>query len=76
VAFADKIERKLWLPIGAVITVIGGVLVIAPQIPNMTVLEAMLVMSGFLVLAAVVAQFSPNTRGRYYEEISPWPTPG
>jgi MFS transporter, putative metabolite:H+ symporter len=134
VAFADKIERKLWLPIGAVITVVGGVivaeagtsslaiafigaaivffgfniwvpptytlsteafptrarvtgfgvvdgcghlgggigvLVIAPQIPNMTVLEAMLVVSGFLVLAAIVAQFSPNTRGRYYEEISP-----
>jgi MFS family permease len=134
VAFADKVERKLWLPIGAVITVIGGVivaeagtsslaiafigaaivffgfniwvpptytlsteafptrarvtgfgvvdgcghlgggigvLVIAPQIPNMTVLEAMLVVSSFLVLAAIVAQFSPNTRGRYYEEISP-----
>jgi MFS transporter, putative metabolite:H+ symporter len=74
VAFADRIERKLWLPIGAVITVIGGVigvLVIAPQIPSMTVLEAMLVVSGFLVLAAIVAQFSPNTRGRYYEEISP-----
>ena len=134
VAFADKIERKRWLPIGAVITVIGGVIVaeagttslaiafigaaivffgfniwvpptytlstesfptrarvtgfgvvdgvghlgggigvlgIAPQIPNMTVLEAMLVVSGFLVLAAIVAQFSPNTRGRYYEEISP-----
>ena len=27
VAFADRIERKLWLPIGAVITVIGGVIV-------------------------------------------------
>ena len=27
VAFADRIERKLWLPIGAVITVIGGVVV-------------------------------------------------
>src|SRR5580704_6743412 len=27
VAFADKIERKLWLPIGAVITVIAGVIV-------------------------------------------------
>ena len=134
VAFADRLERKYWLPIGAVITVIGGVIVaeagtsslaiafigaaivffgfniwvpmtyalstesfptrarvtgfgmvdgvghlgggigvllIAPQIPNMTVLEAMLVISGFLVLAAIVVQFSPNTRGRYYEEISP-----
>jgi len=27
VAFADRIERKLWLPIGAVITVAGGVIV-------------------------------------------------
>jgi MFS transporter, putative metabolite:H+ symporter len=134
VAFADKLERKFWLPIGAVITIIGGVivaeagttslgiaflgaaivffgfnvwvpmtytlstesfptrarvtgfgmvdgighlgggigvLVIAPQIPNMSVLGAMLVVSGFLVLAAIVAMFSPNTRGRHYEEVSP-----
>lgn len=134
VAFADRLERKLWLPIGAVITLIGGVivaqagtaslavasigaavvffgfniwvpmtytlstesfptrarvtgfglvdgighlgggigvLVIAPQIPNMTVLEAMLVVGAFLLAAAVVAQFSVNTRGRHYEEISP-----
>jgi MFS transporter, putative metabolite:H+ symporter len=134
VAFADRLERKLWLPIGAVITVIGGVIVaeagtnsvaiafvgsaivffgfnvwvpmtytlstesfptrarvtgfglvdgvghlgggigvllIAPQIPHMSVLGAMLTVSGFLVLAAIVAQFSVNTRGRYYEEISP-----
>ena len=134
VAFADRLERKRWILIGAAITVIGGVIVaeagttslaiafigaaivffgfniwvpmtytlstesfptrarvtgfgmvdgvghlgggigvllIAPQIPHMTVLEAMLVISGFLVVAAIVAQFSPNTRGRYYEEISP-----
>jgi len=134
VRFADRLERKLWLPIGAVVTLIGGVivaeagttslviafvgaaivffgfniwvpmtytlstesfptrarvtgfgmvdgvghlgggigvLVIAPLIPHMTVLEAMLVVGGFLVVAAIVAQFSPNTRGRYYEEISP-----
>ncbi|MBV9197509.1 MAG: MFS transporter [Solirubrobacterales bacterium] len=134
VAFAERLERKFWLPIGAAITVIGGVvvaeagttslgiafvgsaivffgfnvwvpmtyalstesfptrarvtgfglvdgvghlgggigvLVIAPQIPNMTVLEAMLVVSGFLVAAAIVAQFSVRTRGRHYEEVSP-----
>jgi MFS transporter, putative metabolite:H+ symporter len=134
VAFADRLERKHWLPIGALITVIGGVIVaeagtnsltiafvgsvivffgfniwvpmtytlstesfptrarvtgfglvdgvghlgggigvllIAPQIPHMSVLGAMLTVSGFLVLAAIVAQFSVNTRGRYYEEISP-----
>jgi hypothetical protein len=134
VAFADRLERKYWLPIGAVITLIGGVivakagttslgiafigaaivffgfnvwvpmtytlstesfptrarvtgfgmvdgvghlgggigvLVIAPQIPNMSVLGAMLVVSGFLVVAAIVALFSPNTRGRHFEEVSP-----
>ena len=134
VAFADRLERKYWLPIGAVITVIGGVIVaeagtkslaiafigsaivffgfniwvpmtyalstesfptrarvtgfgmvdgvghlgggigvllIAPQIPHMSVLGAMMAIAGWLVLAAIVAQFSVNTRGRHYEEISP-----
>jgi MFS transporter, putative metabolite:H+ symporter len=134
VKFADRLERKYWLPIGATITVIGGVIVaeagtnslaiafigsaivffgfniwvpmtyalstesfptrarvtgfglvdgvghlgggigvllIAPQIPHMSVLGAMLAVSGWLVLAAIVVQFSANTRGRHYEEISP-----
>ena len=134
VAFVDRLERKYWLPIGAAITVVGGiivaeagttslaiafigsavvffgfniwvpatytlstesfptrarvtgfglvdgvghlgggigVLVIAPQIPHMSVLGAMLLVSGFLLAAAIVAQFSVNTRGRHYEEISP-----
>jgi len=30
-----------------------------------------MVVSGFLVAAAVISQFSPVTRGRHYEEISP-----
>jgi hypothetical protein len=34
-------------------------------------LDAMLAISAFLVGAAVIAQFSPVTRGRHYEEISP-----
>ena len=46
-------------------------LVIAPQIPHMSVLGAMLLVSGFLVAAAIFAQLSVNTRGRHYEEISP-----
>jgi MFS transporter, putative metabolite:H+ symporter len=37
----------------------------------MSVLGAMLLVSAFLVLAAVIAQFSPNTRGKHYEQISP-----
>jgi hypothetical protein len=31
----------------------------------------MLLVSAFLVAAAIVVQFSPNTRGRHYEEVSP-----
>ncbi len=133
VKFAERLERKLWLPIGAAITVIGsvlvaeagtsslvafigmgivffgfnlwvpmtyalsaesfptrarvtgfglvdgighlgggiGVLLIAPQIPHMSVLGAFLVISGFLVVAAVIAQFALNTRARRFEEVSP-----
>lgn len=134
VAFAERMERKYWLPFGAVVTLIGGVivaeagttslvlafigsaivffgfnvwvpmtytlstesfptrarvtgfglvdgvghfgggigvLIITPQIPNMSVLGAMMLIGAFLVAAAVVAQFSVKTRGRHYEEISP-----
>jgi MFS family permease len=134
VKFAERLERKLWLPIGATITVIGsilvaeagttstlvafigmgivffgfniwvpmtyalsaesfptraratgfglvdglghlgggiGVLLIAPQIPHMSVLGAFLVISGFLVVAAVIAQFAIRTRARRFEELSP-----
>jgi MFS transporter, putative metabolite:H+ symporter len=133
VAFAERLERKLWLPIGAVITIIGsvlvaeagtsslvaflgmgvvffgfniwvpmtytlsaesfptraratgfglvdglghlgggiGVLLIAPQLPHMSVLGAFLLVSGFLVVAAVIAQFAVNTRARRFEEMSP-----
>ncbi|MBV9465498.1 MAG: MFS transporter [Solirubrobacterales bacterium] len=132
-AFAERLERKLWLPVGALITVLGGVivaaagsnrtvafigagvvffgfnvwvpltdtlstesfptraratgfglvdgvghlgggigvLVIAPQIPKMSVLGAFMTVSAFLVVAAVLAQLSIKTRGRRYEELSP-----
>ncbi len=133
VRFAERLERKLWLPIGALITVVGsilvaeagtstaiafigmaivffgfnvwvpmtyalsaesfptrarvtgfglvdgighlgggiGVLLIAPQIPHMSVLGAFLVIAGFLVVAAVIAQFTLNTRARRFEDVSP-----
>jgi MFS family permease len=133
VRYAERLERKLWLPIGALITVIGsvlvaeagtstavafigmaivffgfnlwvpmtyalsaesfptrarvtgfglvdgighlgggiGVLLIAPQIPHMSVLGAFLVISGFLVVAAVIAQFTLTTRARRFEDVSP-----
>jgi MFS transporter, putative metabolite:H+ symporter len=132
-AFAERLERKLWLPIGAVITLIGGVIVaaagtsrlvafigaavvffgfniwvpmtyalstesfptraratgfglvdgvghlgggigvllIAPLIPKLTVLEAFMLVGAFLVGAAAIAQLSIKTRGRPYEELSP-----
>jgi MFS transporter, putative metabolite:H+ symporter len=133
VAFAERLERKLWLPVGAAITVVGsvlvaeagtsslvaflgmgvvffgfnvwvpmtyalstesfptraratgfglvdgvghlgggiGVLVIAPHIPHMSVLGAFLLVSAFLVVAAVIAQFALNTRARRFEDLSP-----
>jgi MFS transporter, putative metabolite:H+ symporter len=133
VRFAERLERKLWLPVGALITVVGsilvaeagtstaiafigmavvffgfnvwvpmtyalsaesfptrarvtgfglvdgighlgggiGVLLIAPQIPHMSVLGAFLVITGFLVVAAVIAQFAINTRAQRFEDVSP-----
>lgn len=48
-----------------------GVLLIAPQIPHMSVLAAFLVVAGFLVVAAIIAQFTHRTRNRRFEEVSP-----
>lgn len=126
-------ERKLWLPVGAAITVIGsvlvaeagtsslvafigmaivffgfnvwvpmtyalfaesfptrarstgfglvdglghlgggiGVLLIAPQIPHMSALGPFLAIAGFLIVAAVIAQFAIRSRNRRFEELSP-----
>jgi putative MFS transporter len=47
------------------------VLLIAPQIPHMSVLGAFLVIDGFLVVAAIIAQFALSTRDRRFEELSP-----
>ena len=48
-----------------------GVLLIAPQIPGMSVLGAFLLVAGFLVVAAVIAQFAPRTRNEALEVVSP-----
>jgi MFS transporter, putative metabolite:H+ symporter len=48
-----------------------GVLLIVPLIPHMGALASMLLISGFLVLGAVIAQFGTATRSRRLEEISP-----
>jgi putative MFS transporter len=48
-----------------------GVLVIAPLVGHLSALSALLLISCFLVAAAVLAQFTPRTRNRALEEVSP-----
>jgi putative MFS transporter len=132
-AYAERLDRKLWLPISAVITVVGclvvaaagdtlaiafigaaviffgfnlwvpmtyarsaesfptrarttgfalvdgvghlgggvGVLLIAPAIPDLSILAALMLISGFLVVAAILAMFGVETRNRRFEDVSP-----
>jgi putative MFS transporter len=133
VLFSERLDRKLWLPISAAITLVGcviiaaagdtlgiafigaaviffgfnlwvpmtyarsaesfptrarttgfalvdgvghlgggvGVLLIAPAIPDLSILGALLLISGFLVVAAVLARFGVETRNRRFEDVSP-----
>jgi putative MFS transporter len=133
VLYAERLDRKLWLPISAVITLVGsvviaaagdtlwiafvgsaviffgfnlwvpmtyarsaesfptrarttgfalvdgvghlgggiGVLAIAPAIPHLSILGSLLLISGFLVIAAILAMFGVETRNRRFEEVSP-----
>lgn len=48
-----------------------GVLVIAPFLPHMSILGALLLISAFLVVAAVLVQFTAHTRNRPLDQISP-----
>jgi putative MFS transporter len=48
-----------------------GVLVIAPILPHMSVLGALMLISSFLVVAAILAQATTHTRGRPLDQISP-----
>ncbi|MGH3491810.1 MAG: MFS transporter [Sciscionella sp.] len=52
-----------------------GLFVIAGYVPNLSILQALLLFAGFLVIAAAITQFAPRTRNRRLEEVSPW-TPG
>ena len=129
----ERLERKAWLPVAALITLVGGVVIaisgtilaltmigacilffgfniwipttyswsaenfptqarttgfglvdgvghigggigvqwVAPFAAGLTVLPAFLLISGFLVVAAAVAQMGTNTRGRRLDEVSP-----
>jgi MFS family permease len=48
-----------------------GILVIAPIIPHLSVLGALLLISSFLVIAAILVQFTRHTRNRPLDQISP-----
>ncbi|WP_298210837.1 MFS transporter [Ferrimicrobium sp.] len=131
--FGDRLERKLWMPISAVITLVGalliaiagsdiglsflgsailffgfnlwvpmaytwttenfptrarttgfamvdgighlggglGILIIAPILPHVSKVEAVLLISGFLIVAAIIAQFGARTKGMTLEETAP-----
>jgi MFS family permease len=133
VLYSERLDRKVWLPISAVVTLVGsviiaaagdtlwiafvgsaviffgfnlwvpmtyarsaesfptrarttgfalvdgvghlgggiGVLLIAPAVPHLSILGSLMLISGFLVIAAVLAMFGVETRNRRFEEISP-----
>jgi putative MFS transporter len=48
-----------------------GILVIAPIIPHLSVLGALLLISSFLVVAAILVQFTKHTRNKPLDEVSP-----
>lgn len=48
-----------------------GVLVIAPLLPHLLILGALILISTFLVVAAVIAQFTMHTRNRPLDSVSP-----
>src|SRR3954454_17111225 len=48
-----------------------GVLVIAPLIPKMSVFGAFMLVSSFLVVAAIIGLFGVETRKKRFEEVSP-----
>lgn len=48
-----------------------GVLVIGPIIPHMSLLGALILISVFIVIAAILAQFTTHTRNRPLDQISP-----
>ncbi|HEX4251237.1 MAG TPA: MFS transporter [Pseudonocardia sp.] len=48
-----------------------GLLVVAPLVPRLSPLAAMVLISSFLVVAAVIAQFTPRARNRVLEILSP-----
>jgi MFS family permease len=48
-----------------------GILVLAPLIPHLSVFWALMLISCFMIIASVIAQFTVHTRGRTLEQVSP-----
>jgi transcriptional regulator with XRE-family HTH domain len=48
-----------------------GLLAIAPILPQIGVFPSFLLIAGFLIVAAIIAQFGVNTRGKALEDVSP-----
>jgi len=48
-----------------------GILVLAPLIPQMSVTGALVLISSFLIVASILAQFAPKTRNVPFEQVSP-----
>jgi MFS family permease len=48
-----------------------GLMAITPILPQIGVLPSFLLIAGFLIVAAIIAQFGVNTRGRQLEDVSP-----
>lgn len=48
-----------------------GVAVVAPFLPHIGVLAALMLLGGFLCVAAVIAQFGTRTRNRRLDEVAP-----
>ncbi|WEG08511.1 MFS transporter [Microbacterium horticulturae] len=48
-----------------------GILILAPLIPHLSVFWSLMLISSFLIIASILAQFTPHTRNRVFEEVSP-----
>ncbi|WP_022883033.1 MFS transporter [Gryllotalpicola ginsengisoli] len=48
-----------------------GILVLAPLIPHLSVFWALMLISSFMIIASVLAQFTVHTRNRSFEQVSP-----
>lgn len=49
----------------------AGVLIIAPPAPRLSPLPALPLISSFPVISTIIAQFTPRTRNRALEDVSP-----